>query len=127
MNSFLVSFALPFFVSRSLLIRRSPFFVDSGGWPAGELEKLFVRTTGRCLSAPAFLGAGILSGVNASVSLYAGGILAWGILGPILMATGQTVARDFSAQYQDYPVLNYSRMSFTDPVCPISAPLVDLS
>lgn len=64
---------------------------------------------------PAFFGAGILTGVNASVSLWAGCVLAWGIIGPALMASGTTVARDFSADYQGLPYFNYTKMSFTDP------------
>lgn len=37
---------------------------------------------------PAFLGCGILSGLNASLSFYLGTVLAWGILGPVLVARG---------------------------------------
>ncbi|KAH7026389.1 OPT oligopeptide transporter protein-domain-containing protein [Microdochium trichocladiopsis] len=39
---------------------------------------------------PAFLGAGILSGMNASLSFFGGSVLAWAIIGPVTVATGTT-------------------------------------
>ncbi|KAI8821685.1 OPT oligopeptide transporter protein-domain-containing protein [Fimicolochytrium jonesii] len=37
---------------------------------------------------PAFIGAGMLSGMNASASLAFGSFLAWGLIGPMLVANG---------------------------------------
>ncbi|KAJ3106260.1 hypothetical protein HDU97_006711 [Phlyctochytrium planicorne] len=38
---------------------------------------------------PAFIGAGMLSGMNASWSLWSGSVLAWGIIGPALIRAGE--------------------------------------
>jgi len=46
---------------------------------------------------PAFIGSGMLVGLNTSISFYAGSILAWGIIGPILVKTGAAVG------YSPYP------------------------
>lgn len=62
---------------------------------------------------PAFFGAGILSGINASYSFFGGAVLAWGIIGPSLVATGRAVGRQL---YPDYPdVKNYYSMAPADP------------
>ncbi|KAI8817268.1 OPT oligopeptide transporter protein-domain-containing protein [Fimicolochytrium jonesii] len=45
---------------------------------------------------PAFLGAGMLSGVHASVSFWIGTLTAWGIVGPILVAKGVVKASSFT-------------------------------
>ncbi|KAL8292838.1 hypothetical protein RQP46_000532 [Phenoliferia psychrophenolica] len=66
-------------------------------------------------NTPAFLGAGILTGVNASLSLYFGGIFAWGFMAPLLMKLGATSSRDFSADYNGWAVINYTKMSFANP------------
>lgn len=39
---------------------------------------------------PAFYGAGMLSGMNASWSFFGGAVLAWGIIGPATISTGVT-------------------------------------
>jgi len=39
---------------------------------------------------PAFLGAGILSGLNASLSFFGGSVLAWAIIGPVTVKYGAT-------------------------------------
>lgn len=41
----------------------------------------------------------MITGVNASLSMYFGGLVAWGLIGPVLMRTGTTVARDFTEDY----------------------------
>ena len=43
---------------------------------------------------PAFCGAGMLSGMNASWSFLAGAVLAWGIIGPATVSTGLTQGID---------------------------------
>ncbi|KAG8821599.1 hypothetical protein FRC17_009780 [Serendipita sp. 399] len=40
---------------------------------------------------PAFFGAGMLSGLNASWSFFGGSVLAWGIIAPSIVKTGQAV------------------------------------
>jgi len=39
---------------------------------------------------PAFLGAGILSGMNASLSFFLGDVLAWAMIGPLTVKYGET-------------------------------------
>ena len=43
---------------------------------------------------PAFYGAGMLSGMNASWSFLAGAVLAWGIIGPTTVSMGLTQGID---------------------------------
>ncbi|KAI0876660.1 OPT oligopeptide transporter protein-domain-containing protein [Hypoxylon argillaceum] len=40
---------------------------------------------------PAFIGSGILIGMNAAISLFAGAVLAWGIIGPTLVHYGECI------------------------------------
>ncbi|KAG0151242.1 hypothetical protein CROQUDRAFT_712984 [Cronartium quercuum f. sp. fusiforme G11] len=56
---------------------------------------------------PAFLGAGILSGLNASLSFYLGTVLAWGIVGPALVARGLAFGRPGEAE----GLVSYQAMS----------------
>ncbi|MBW0468872.1 hypothetical protein O181_008587 [Austropuccinia psidii MF-1] len=61
---------------------------------------------------PAFAGVGILTGLNASLSFYLGSLLAWGVIGPILVATNtafgiQTMPEKYPEIY-NYQVLNPS-------------------
>jgi uncharacterized oligopeptide transporter (OPT) family protein len=64
---------------------------------------------------PAFFGAGMLSGINASWSFFGGSILAWGIIAPSLIANGKA----FGVQpYKEdgFPeIWSYSSLSFKDP------------
>ncbi|KXJ92090.1 OPT oligopeptide transporter [Microdochium bolleyi] len=57
---------------------------------------------------PAFLGAGILSGLNASLSFFGGSVLAWAIIGPITVKTGTT----FGIPSKTFPgVVNYGSLA----------------
>lgn len=40
---------------------------------------------------PAFIGSGMLIGMNAAISLFAGAVLAWGIIGPVLVHYGECI------------------------------------
>ncbi|PKS11079.1 hypothetical protein jhhlp_002840 [Lomentospora prolificans] len=40
---------------------------------------------------PAFIGSGMLVGLNVGISFFAGSVVAWGIIGPILITTGECV------------------------------------
>ncbi|KIL64112.1 hypothetical protein M378DRAFT_163587 [Amanita muscaria Koide BX008] len=57
---------------------------------------------------PAFLGAGMLSGLNASWSFFGGAILAWGIIAPALVKNGLAVGVPIST---DYPLVSYQSLS----------------
>jgi uncharacterized oligopeptide transporter (OPT) family protein len=64
-----------FFYWISLFTNPGVMAPDNWGWGV-------VDTT------PCFFGLGMIIGLNAALSFYAGCILAWGILGPITVATG---------------------------------------
>ncbi|KDR80207.1 hypothetical protein GALMADRAFT_242499 [Galerina marginata CBS 339.88] len=68
---------------------------------------------------PAFFGAGMLSGLNASWSFFGGSVLAWGIIAPSLVKNGLAFGVSIS---DDYPLMSYSAMSFKDPSLYITHP-----
>ncbi|KAK7462797.1 hypothetical protein VKT23_007378 [Stygiomarasmius scandens] len=59
---------------------------------------------------PAFYGAGMLSGLNASWSFFGGLLLAWGIIAPSLVKNG--LAFGSSDPDVPYPIVSYMGMSF---------------
>ncbi|KAF8155992.1 oligopeptide transporter [Crassisporium funariophilum] len=61
---------------------------------------------------PAFFGAGMLSGLNASWSFFGGSVLAWGIIAPSIVKNGLAVAIPTS---EEYPLKSIFAMSFSDP------------
>ncbi|KAI0633640.1 OPT oligopeptide transporter [Trametes polyzona] len=61
---------------------------------------------------PAFFGAGMLSGLNASWSFLGGSILAWGIIAPSLIKNGLAVGQSIS---DEFPLVSYNALSFDDP------------
>lgn len=63
---------------------------------------------------PAFIGVGMLTGLNASWSFFGGSVLAWGIIGPALVTTGRAFGVAISAEYPGY--MNYMGMIMDDPV-----------
>ncbi|KAH9937937.1 OPT oligopeptide transporter [Amylocystis lapponica] len=63
---------------------------------------------------PAFIGVGILVPMTSSASFVGGSILAWGIIGPALIATGRAVGDAYSPDYPGY--INYANMVLSDPV-----------
>jgi uncharacterized oligopeptide transporter (OPT) family protein len=63
---------------------------------------------------PAFVGAGILSGLNASWSFMLGSILAWGLIGPLTIKYGATTSRPNVYGVEDARWRNYFSMSATD-------------
>jgi len=60
---------------------------------------------------PAFFGAGMLSGLNASWSFFGGTILAWGIISPSLIKTGLAVDKPTS---EEFPLRTIASLAF-DP------------
>ncbi|CAD6897100.1 unnamed protein product [Tilletia controversa] len=75
----------------------SALVVDNWNW--------YFQTT------PAFFGAGMLAGLNASISFLAGSILLWGIIGPALIQTGQASGRVIE-QLDGVTRVNYNSLSF---------------
>ncbi|ETS64672.1 hypothetical protein PaG_00619 [Moesziomyces aphidis] len=72
---------------------------------------------------PAFLGAGMLSGMNASYSFLGGSFLMWAMIGPAIIATGQATGRH-SGLAADPPEplrWGYTSMSFNPNKSPLHA------
>lgn len=63
---------------------------------------------------PAFIGVGMLTGLNASWSFFSGSVLAWGVIGPALVATGKAFGTAVSDTYPGY--MNYMGMVMDDPI-----------
>jgi uncharacterized oligopeptide transporter (OPT) family protein len=62
---------------------------------------------------PAFIGAGILSGMNASLSFFGGEVLAWALIGPLTVKYGAT----FGKPNPDFPALtNYNTLKLKDTI-----------
>ena len=59
---------------------------------------------------PAFFGAGMLSGLNASWSFLGGSIVSWGIIAPSIVKTGLAVGSPFDDSVPEY--IDYYAMSF---------------
>lgn len=57
---------------------------------------------------PAFIGAGILSGMNASWSFFGGEVLAWALIGPVTIKYGAT----FGKNVGEYGLMNYNDLKF---------------
>ncbi|KAL0576390.1 hypothetical protein V5O48_005579 [Marasmius crinis-equi] len=62
---------------------------------------------------PAFVGAGMLSGLNASWSFMLGAVLSWGVIAPSLIRNGLAVGVPAS---DEFPLISYQSLSFTDDV-----------
>ncbi|THV04736.1 oligopeptide transporter [Dendrothele bispora CBS 962.96] len=70
---------------------------------------------------PAFYGAGMLSGLNASWSFFGGSVLAWGIIAPSLVKNGLAFGKPGSEN--DPNIITYQSMSFkVDPSELINTP-----
>ncbi|KAF9509733.1 hypothetical protein BS47DRAFT_1396579 [Hydnum rufescens UP504] len=59
---------------------------------------------------PAFYGAGMLSGMNASWSFFMGTVLAWGVIAPATIRTGATVGLDLGEDNR----VSYLSLKLTD-------------
>lgn len=62
---------------------------------------------------PAFLGSGMLVGLNVGISFFSGAVIAWGIIGPLLVRTGAAFGGPASddPKWADY--INYMSLSTT--------------
>ncbi|KZT55026.1 hypothetical protein CALCODRAFT_556618 [Calocera cornea HHB12733] len=63
---------------------------------------------------PAFIGVGLLVPLNASFSFAGGAVIAWGIIGPAIVAAGVAFGTAMSPDYPGY--INYSKMILDAPV-----------
>ncbi|KAF7426231.1 hypothetical protein PC9H_008598 [Pleurotus ostreatus] len=69
---------------------------------------------------PAFYGAGMLSGLNASWSFFGGSVLAWGIIAPSLVKNGLAVGVPADEVFPER--ISYQALSFRDPDQYVDAP-----
>ncbi|CBQ73157.1 conserved hypothetical protein [Sporisorium reilianum SRZ2] len=71
---------------------------------------------------PAFLGAGMLSGMNASYSFLGGSFLMWAIIGPSIIATGQALGKNTGLAADPPEPLRwaYTSMSFNPNKMPLN-------
>lgn len=64
---------------------------------------------------PAFIGAGILSGMNASLSFFGGEVLAWALIGPLTVKYGATYGSPIDDE--NFPGwMNYNSLRLKDPI-----------
>ncbi|EMC98140.1 hypothetical protein BAUCODRAFT_32137 [Baudoinia panamericana UAMH 10762] len=65
---------------------------------------------------PAFIGVGILVGLNTAISFFAGSVLAWGIIGPALVHNGAAFGKNYfkptSPEWEHWSgMVNFASMS----------------
>jgi uncharacterized oligopeptide transporter (OPT) family protein len=69
---------------------------------------------------PAFIGSGMLVGVNPALSFFGGGVLAWGIIGPALVHNGAAFGyawySEGDPEYEKWaPLVNFNSFTLPDP------------
>ncbi|KAI3320458.1 OPT superfamily oligopeptide transporter [Xylariaceae sp. AK1471] len=63
-------------------------------WSHGHSWALNIESWGWFFEwTPAFIGSGILIGLNAAISLFAGAVLAWALIGPLLVHYGECIGK----------------------------------
>jgi uncharacterized oligopeptide transporter (OPT) family protein len=93
-------------------------FENYGWWLEGQFGSMFLGPNNILTShdtvTPAFFGAGMLSGLNASWSFLGGTLLAWGILAPWTISTGRAVG--VQTHPNSMPELwSYTSLTFSEP------------
>lgn len=63
---------------------------------------------------PAFLGAGVLSGMNASLSFFGGSVVAWALIGPLIVRFGAAFGKPLDEDIPGW--MNYNSLNLKDPV-----------
>lgn len=63
---------------------------------------------------PAFIGAGVLSGMNASLSFFGGTVMAWGLIGPLLVRYGEAFGKPLDPDIPGW--MSYTSLNLKDPV-----------
>ncbi|KDQ62137.1 hypothetical protein JAAARDRAFT_121385 [Jaapia argillacea MUCL 33604] len=63
---------------------------------------------------PAFIGCGLLVGLNSAGSFLGGAFLSWAIIAPAIVATGTAIGTAMSPEYPGY--INMMGMTLSDPV-----------
>lgn len=97
------------------------YWLYSWGWK----KALVVDNWGWIIElTPAFFGAGMLSGMNASFSFFGGSFLMWAMIGPAIIATGQAAGRqpvDDDGNPLEPLRWSYTSMSFNPAKQPLNA------
>ncbi|KAI1842514.1 hypothetical protein JX265_012674 [Neoarthrinium moseri] len=60
---------------------------------------------------PAFIGSGLLVGLNVGISYFVGSFLAWGLIGPLLVYTGECVGKNAKMDPPWQDVVTYNSMT----------------
>lgn len=64
---------------------------------------------------PAFIGIGMLIGMNVAVSFFAGSVIAWGIIGPALVHSGASFGLPLSDDPKWAGYISFASLSPADP------------
>ncbi|KAG1838579.1 OPT oligopeptide transporter protein-domain-containing protein [Suillus subalutaceus] len=80
------------------------------GWSSTIAAESWVSISG----PPAFIGVGMLTGINASYSFLGGSFLAWAVLGPIIVAKGIAFGTVADTSIPGY--MNYMGMTLENPI-----------
>lgn len=64
---------------------------------------------------PAFIGVGMLVGLNVSLSFFGGSVIAWGIVGPALVASGSSFGKPLSDDPNWTNYISFASLSPADP------------
>jgi len=65
---------------------------------------------------PAFIGAGMLTGINASYSFLGGAFLAWAVIGPVIVSKGMAFGQLEVTPVNITGYMNYMGMELSDPI-----------
>jgi hypothetical protein len=61
---------------------------------------------------PAFIGSGMLIGLNSAISLFAGSVLAWGLIGPLLVHYGVCIGKAAGGDDPKWaPLMSFTSLS----------------
>jgi len=73
-------------------------------WGKYNNQALAVENWGWLIEwTPAFIGSGMLVGLNTSISFFAGSVIAWGIIGPALVHNNMAFGQELGSKLTDDP------------------------
>ncbi|PWN53970.1 OPT superfamily oligopeptide transporter [Violaceomyces palustris] len=91
------------------------YWLYSWGWESA----LIVESWGWLIElTPAFFGAGMLSGMNASFSFFGGSFLCYAFIGPLIVHTGQAAGKAVEDAPSNY--INFFSMNFDPNTTPLN-------
>ncbi|KAI8663302.1 hypothetical protein NCS57_00930800 [Fusarium keratoplasticum] len=89
-------------------------------WGGHNNSAIFVENWGWFLEwTPAIIGSGMMVGTNTAASMFAGAVISWGIIGPVLVRTGvasgvKIMGPDYTGPWEEFTT--YMSMNLEDPV-----------